>query len=69
MLSHLDASNRPAMVNVGAKVVTDRTAHAIAVLESLAQEIGAGGTLVVNCSGRGDKDIFTVANHLGMEID
>ena len=32
MLSHLDASNRPAMVNVGAKVVTARTAHAIAVV-------------------------------------
>lgn len=32
MLSHLDAQNRPAMVNVGDKPVTRRTAHAIAVI-------------------------------------
>lgn len=30
MFSHLDAQNRPAMVNVGAKPVTRRTAHAVA---------------------------------------
>ena len=40
------------------------TAHAIAVLESLAQEIGAGGTLVFNCSGRGDKDMATISAEL-----
>lgn len=32
MFSHLDAQNRPAMVNVGEKSVTKRTAHAIAVV-------------------------------------
>jgi cyclic pyranopterin phosphate synthase len=32
MLSHLDAKNRPAMVDVGGKAVTRRTAHAIAVV-------------------------------------
>lgn len=30
MFSHLNARNRPAMVNVGAKGVTRRTAHAVA---------------------------------------
>lgn len=30
MFSHLDAQNRPAMVNVGDKPVTKRTAHAVA---------------------------------------
>jgi tryptophan synthase beta chain len=40
------------------------TAHAIAVLESLAKEIGAGRTLVFNCSGRGDKDMATISAHL-----
>lgn len=30
MFSHLDASNRPSMVDVGAKAVTRRTAHAVA---------------------------------------
>jgi cyclic pyranopterin phosphate synthase len=32
MFSHLDAKNRPAMVNVGDKPVTRRTAHAVAVV-------------------------------------
>lgn len=32
MFSHLDAQNRPAMVNVGDKSVTKRTAHAAAVV-------------------------------------
>lgn len=32
MLSHLDAKNQPAMVNVGGKEPTLRTAHAIAVV-------------------------------------
>jgi cyclic pyranopterin monophosphate synthase len=32
MLSHLDEKNRPAMVNVGAKTVTARTAHAVAIV-------------------------------------
>ena len=32
MFSHLDAQNRPAMVNVGDKPITKRTAHAVAVI-------------------------------------
>jgi cyclic pyranopterin phosphate synthase len=32
MFSHLDARNRPRMVDVGAKAVTHRTAHAVAVV-------------------------------------
>src|ERR1043165_881963 len=32
MLSHVDAKNRPAMVNVGDKPVTRRTAHAVATV-------------------------------------
>jgi len=32
MLSHVDAKNQPAMVNVAEKAVTRRTAHAIAVV-------------------------------------
>lgn len=32
MFSHVDARNRPAMVNVGEKPVTRRTAHAVAVV-------------------------------------
>jgi cyclic pyranopterin phosphate synthase len=40
MFSHLDAQNRPAMVNVGDKVPTHRTAHAVAVV-ALPPELAA----------------------------
>ena len=40
MFSHLDAQNRPAMVNVGEKPVTKRTAHAVALV-SLPSELAA----------------------------
>jgi cyclic pyranopterin phosphate synthase len=33
MLTHLDAQNRPQMVDVGGKAVTRRTAHAVAIVE------------------------------------
>ncbi len=44
------------------------TAHAIAKLGDLAREIGKGGIIAVCLSGRGDKDIFTVADALGRSI-
>ena len=40
MFSHLDAQNRPAMVDVGNKAVTRRTAHAVAVI-ALPPELAA----------------------------
>ena len=40
MFSHVDDKNRPAMVNVGDKPVTRRTAHAVAVL-ALPREVAA----------------------------
>jgi cyclic pyranopterin phosphate synthase len=40
MLTHLDARNRPQMVNVGGKPVTRRTAHAVAVV-ALPPELAA----------------------------
>ena len=40
MFSHLDAQNRPAMVNVGDKPATRRTAHALAIV-SLPAELVA----------------------------
>jgi tryptophan synthase beta chain len=42
------------------------TAHAIFYAEKVAKEIGAGKNLVVNLSGRGDKDVEVVANALGI---
>ena len=44
------------------------TAHAIAKLGDLARELGKDGLIAVSLSGRGDKDIFTVAAELGRTI-
>ena len=41
------------------------SSHALARTGDLAREIGKGGIVVVSLSGRGDKDIFTVAEYLG----
>jgi tryptophan synthase beta chain len=43
-------------------------AHAIARLPDIVKEIGTDGVVVLLMSGRGDKDIFTVAEHLGRKI-
>ena len=44
------------------------SAHALAYVTKLAPTMAKDRIIVVNLSGRGDKDVFTVANHLGMEI-
>ena len=44
------------------------SAHAIARLPELARELGPDGLVVLCLSGRGDKDVNTVANALGMQI-
>ncbi|HYQ84006.1 MAG TPA: pyridoxal-phosphate dependent enzyme, partial [Rubrobacter sp.] len=43
------------------------TSHAIHYAEKVARELGPGKNLVVNLSGRGDKDIGVVAEALGMD--
>jgi tryptophan synthase beta chain len=42
--------------------------HALARLPEITREVGKGGIVVLNLSGRGDKDVATVAAHLGMQI-
>jgi len=44
------------------------SSHAIAYLPRLAERMSAGDIVVVCLSGRGDKDMGTVANVLGMEL-
>lgn len=44
------------------------SAHALARIGEIAQDIGKGGIVVMNLSGRGDKDIFTIAKALGTEL-
>ncbi|MBD3820144.1 tryptophan synthase subunit beta [Brevundimonas diminuta] len=42
--------------------------HALARIGEIAKDVGPGGDVVLVLSGRGDKDIFTVAKHLGVEL-
>jgi tryptophan synthase beta chain len=44
------------------------SSHAIARLPDIARDVGKGGVVVMNLSGRGDKDVATVADHLGRTI-
>ncbi|MDQ5852971.1 MAG: tryptophan synthase subunit beta [Chloroflexota bacterium] len=44
------------------------SAHAIAGAARLAPTLSAEQMILINLSGRGDKDIFTVADELGVEI-
>lgn len=44
------------------------SAHAIAAAERIAPTLGKDKIIIVNCSGRGDKDIFTVAEALGVAL-
>jgi tryptophan synthase beta chain len=43
------------------------TAHAFAWLEKLCPTLPSGSEVVINCSGRGDKDVNTVAEALGKQ--
>ncbi len=43
-------------------------AHALAYVTKLAPTLPKDNLLVMNMCGRGDKDVFAVAGHLGMEI-
>jgi tryptophan synthase beta chain len=44
------------------------SSHALARLPEVCAEVGKDGIVVVNLSGRGDKDVATVAAHLGRQI-
>jgi len=44
------------------------SAHALARLPEIARDVGKGGIVVLNLSGRGDKDVATVASYLGRTI-
>ncbi|MGB2073625.1 MAG: tryptophan synthase subunit beta, partial [Henriciella sp.] len=42
--------------------------HALARVGQIAQDIGRDGTIILNLCGRGDKDVFSVAEHLGIDL-
>ncbi|NEQ84911.1 MAG: tryptophan synthase subunit beta, partial [Moorea sp. SIO2I5] len=43
------------------------TSHAIAYLETLCPQLSGNPQIVINCSGRGDKDVQTVAKFLSAQ--
>ncbi|HEX3350386.1 MAG TPA: tryptophan synthase subunit beta, partial [Acetobacteraceae bacterium] len=43
-------------------------AHALAHVSKIAPEMPKDAIVLMNMCGRGDKDIFTVAEHLGVEL-
>jgi tryptophan synthase beta chain len=43
-------------------------AHALARVGDIAKDVGKGGLVIMNLCGRGDKDVHTIATHLGMEL-
>jgi tryptophan synthase beta chain len=43
-------------------------AHALARVGDVARELGQDGLIVMNLCGRGDKDVFTVADALGVKL-
>jgi tryptophan synthase beta chain len=43
-------------------------AHALARVGDIAQELGPKGLIIMNLCGRGDKDVFTIAEALGTQL-
>jgi tryptophan synthase beta chain len=43
------------------------TSHAIAYLETLCPQLSGNPRVVINCSGRGDKDVQSVMKHLNLD--
>ncbi|MEA5569581.1 tryptophan synthase subunit beta [Calothrix sp. UHCC 0171] len=43
------------------------TSHAIAYLETLCPQLSGSPRIVINCSGRGDKDVQSVMKHLNLQ--
>jgi len=44
------------------------SAHAIAAVMQLAPRLGKQRTIIINLSGRGDKDMMTVGDYLGVKL-
>ena len=45
------------------------TAHALAGAMKVGKELGPESILLINLSGRGDKDVQTAANYFGISLD
>jgi tryptophan synthase beta chain len=44
------------------------TAHALAGAMKIGKELGPDAILLINLSGRGDKDVHTAANYFGIPL-
>ena len=57
-----------ALAGCGNASKTSTPAHAIAAVQKVAPTMGKDQIILANLCGRGDKDIFSVAEHLGVEL-
>jgi tryptophan synthase beta chain len=62
------AGGVPALLRDGGDHPALEPSHALAHVMKIAPELPADHIIVMNMCGRGDKDIFTVARALGMEM-
>ena len=44
------------------------SSHALAYLDNIAPDLDKNQIIIVNLSGRGDKDVYSVADHLGADL-
>jgi tryptophan synthase beta chain len=58
----------PGLLPSGGIIPALESAHALAALPKVAKQFGKDQMILVNVSGRGDKDIFTVADKLGTTL-
>jgi tryptophan synthase beta chain len=49
-------------------LVAIETAHALAGAIKLGKELGSSASILINCSGRGDKDVVTAAKWFGLPL-
>ena len=59
---------RPTLFCAHSVLADAPSCHALAHVRKLAPTLPKDHLMVVNLSGRGDKDIFTVAKYMGVEI-
>lgn len=73
-VSYVSATDREAMrafqvlAEVEGIIPALESAHALAYATKLAKKVGKGKTIIVNLSGRGDKDLDTAAEWFGVKI-
>ena len=59
----------PTISNYKGIIPAIETAHALAGALIVGRELGPTATILVNLSGRGDKDVHTAAHYFGIPLE